>query len=50
MIDTKEGWTDFKKVYKKAVEDKKVVFLYHNQEILTDFAKYLIEHHDQKEK
>jgi len=41
-----EGWKDFKKAYKKAVKDKEEMFIYNNKEILTKFAKYLIEHHD----
>lgn len=49
MVDfkTEKNWKDFKKAYDEAVEKKVEVFVYHNQDVVTNFAKYLIQHHEQ---
>ena len=49
MVDfkTEENYKEFKKLYEKAVEEKKDMFIYQEQDVLTNFAKYLIEYHDQ---
>jgi len=38
----------FRKEYKKAVKENKKIFYFNGQEILTDYAKYLLEYYDLK--
>lgn len=40
----KEKFIDLKKEYKKAVENNKESFIFQNKEIVTGYAKYLIEY------
>ncbi len=44
MEFTKEELADLKIMYNKAFEQKKNKFLFQKQEILVDYAKYLIEY------
>jgi hypothetical protein len=41
---SKETFIDLKKEYKKAVENNEEFFIFQNKEIVTEYAKYLIEH------
>ena len=49
MVDfiTEENYQEFRKLYEKAVKEKQDMFIYQGQDILTNFAKYLIEYHEQ---
>lgn len=40
----KETFIDLKKEYKKAVENEEPFFIFQNKEIVTGYAKYLIEY------
>jgi hypothetical protein len=41
---TKADLKDLKELYKKAVKDNKDYFIYKQNEIITSYAKYLIEY------
>jgi hypothetical protein len=44
MIITNENIDAFKKAYNKAVEDKLEIFIFESVEVLTQYAKYVIEY------
>jgi hypothetical protein len=44
IIFTKDKLSYLKRRYNKAVKDKEEVFIFEGKEILTSFAKYLIEY------
>ena len=39
-----EEYTKFKKLYEKAVKDKTEMFVFQDKEILTAYAKYVLEY------
>lgn len=43
MITTK-NFPEFKKLYEKAVKDKKSQFVFKDQVVLTSYAKYAVEY------
>ena len=49
MVDfiTEENYQEFRKLYEKAVKEKEDIFMFQEQEVLTRFAKYVIEYHEQ---
>ena len=42
-----ENYKEFRKQYEKAVKEKEDIFMFQEQEVLTRFAKYVIEYHEQ---
>ena len=44
---TEENYQEFRKLYEKAVKEKEDIFMFQEQEVLTKFAKYVVEHHEQ---
>lgn len=44
MIENKDDLRKFKKLYNKAVSKEEVIFLFKGDEILTGYAKYVIEY------
>lgn len=47
---TNENYEDFKKKYAEAVAENRQVFVFDGAEVLTSFAKYLIEYVDEARK
>lgn len=46
MTVTLENIDEFKKLYDKAVKEKKEVFVFHGADVLVTYAKYVIEYLD----
>jgi len=43
-----ENFEDFKAAYEKAVEEGKEIFFFEEQEVLTNYAKYVVQYVDAK--
>ena len=48
VVFTPEVFADFKKLFNKAVEEKKESFIFQGKEILVGYALYLIEYIEQE--
>jgi len=44
-----KNFGEFKKLYNKAVEEKKEIFIFEGNEIVTNYAKYVIEYAEMQE-
>jgi hypothetical protein len=48
VLATKEEYKELKRLYQKATDEKQEMFIWKEREVLTAYAKYLIQYMDSK--